>query len=117
MGVTPSPSHSFSHARGFYKTRENNLHWSQTIPGVCEIWIWKSADKELCWLDSELGSQQERPHLGAFRWRKGLNSGGFRSKLTFLGPSVRRGVIPRAHFQLLCLIPSPGNGHGQEGVA
>lgn len=33
MGVTPSPSHSFSHARGFYKTRENNLHWSQTIPG------------------------------------------------------------------------------------
>lgn len=24
MGVTASPSHSFSHARGFYKTRENN---------------------------------------------------------------------------------------------
>lgn len=23
----------------FYKTRENNLHWSQTIPGMSEIWI------------------------------------------------------------------------------
>lgn len=39
MGVTPFPSHGFSHAQGFYKTRENNLHWSQTIPGVSEIRI------------------------------------------------------------------------------
>lgn len=72
------------------------------------------------WIQSA-GIPLAKALFGAFRCRKGLNSGDFRSKFMFLGPSVRRWVIPRGQHTSSsspqALIPSPGNGPGQEGVA
>lgn len=52
MGVTPSPSHSFSHARGSHETRENNTGIKPSL-GCLKFGVEDLQTKEHCWLDSK----------------------------------------------------------------